>query len=194
MKNPAEHPIHEVLGARWSPHVFDPDRPVDTDTLLSLFEAARWTMSSYNEQPWRYVVGVRGAGDGVWEQVLGVLAEGNRAWASNAPVLALGVATRDFARNGKPNRSALHDLGAASASLTFEATSRGLGVHQMAGVDRDGARAAFELDESLEVATALAIGYPGDPSNVDDDLAARDRTARERKPLDEIIVRGGIGG
>ena len=194
MKNPADHPIHDVLAARWSPSVFDPDRPVAPEALRSLFEAARWTMSSYNEQPWRYVVGVRGAGDGVWERVLGVLAEGNRAWAGRAPVLALGLAARELARNGRPNRCALHDLGAASASLTFEATSRGLSVHQMAGVDREAARAEFDLDASLEVVTGLAIGYVGDPATADEALARRDRKARERRPLDEIVVRGGFGG
>src|SRR6202166_2867832 len=34
-------------------------KPVSQDELRSLFEAARWAPSSYNEQPWRYVVATR---------------------------------------------------------------------------------------------------------------------------------------
>ena len=193
MRNPVDHPVHETLAARWSPSVFDPDRAVARDDLLSLLEAARWTMSSYNEQPWRYVVGVRGAGDGVRERVLAILAEGNRAWAERAPVLALGLVVRRFESNGKPNRAAEHDLGAASACLTIEASSRGLCVHQMIGLDRDAAREAFGIDESMDVVTALAIGYAGDPSTADAKLAERDVKARTRRPLEEIVLHGGLG-
>src|ERR1700736_5138123 len=54
----ADSPIHEVLAERWSPYAFR-DKPVSQDELRSLFEAARWAPSSYNEQPWRYVVATR---------------------------------------------------------------------------------------------------------------------------------------
>ena len=86
MKNPINHPIHEVLSARQSPYAFDPERKIRADDLNSLFEAARWTMSSYNAQPWRYIVGVRGSYDGVWNQQFDELVEGSQAWAKNAPV------------------------------------------------------------------------------------------------------------
>lgn len=192
MKNPTDHPIHDLLAARWSPYAFDPKKTVDSATLHSLFEAARWAMSSYNAQPWRYIVGNRATDESVWNQVHDVLVEGNKPWTTNAPVLALGLAVRDFEHNGQPNKAALHDLGAASASLTFEATSHGLVVHQMIGIDPDKARSVFGIDDSMDAVTALAIGYAGDASAVDEKYAKRDQKKRERKPLSEIIVRGGL--
>src|SRR5512145_99830 len=89
-----DHPIHELLAARWSPYAFA-DRPVAMADLRSLFEAARWAASSYNEQPWSYIVGTRDDRQ-QFERVLSCLVEGNQAWAKNVPVLALGVVTHKF--------------------------------------------------------------------------------------------------
>ncbi len=192
MKNKTDHPIHALLGSRWSPYAFAPDRDVSTEDLTSLFEAARWTMSSYNEQPWRFIVGVRSRDRPTWDQVLSVLLEGNQIWAKNAPVLVLGILVQNFARNGKINTAAAHDLGAAAASITFEATARGLNVHQMIGIDPEKARDTFALPDSFEPLTALAIGYAGAPEAVDEAIALRDARPRTRKPLQEIILRGGF--
>ena len=192
MRNPVDHPVHDLFATRWSPYAFDPGRSVDTGTLTSLFEAARWAMSSYNAQPWRYVVANRASDESMWEQVLSVLVEGNRAWARHAPVLALGLFQPAFERNGKSNAAARHDLGAASAFLTLEATARGLAVHQMIGIEPARAKERFGLPDSLEPLTALAIGYAGANPALDEKLAERDRRERTREPLSEIIVRGAL--
>ena len=105
---PTEHPIHDLLRQRWSPYAFDPDRPVSQSDLQALFEAARWAMSSYNAQPWRYIVGVRERNPEVWEQVHSVLVEGNQPWAKNAPVLALGGVGHNFEHNEKDKKAAVH--------------------------------------------------------------------------------------
>jgi len=185
-----DHAIHELLRRRWSPYSFDASRGVSDDDLRSLFEAARWTMSSYNEQPWRYAVGVRERDPEGWQRILESLVPANQAWAQHAPVLALGVAERRFEKNGKENKAAQHDLGAASAQLTIEATARGIAVHQMTGIDPDRARAAFDIPDSMEALTALAIGYPGEPEGIDPEYAARDRRPRVRKTLDELLLYG----
>lgn len=189
---PTEHPIHDLLRERWSPYAFDPNRTVSQADLQALFEAARWAMSSYNAQPWRYIVGVRERNPEVWEQVHGVLVAGNQPWAMNAPVLALGVVEHNFEHNDKPNKAAVHDLGAASANLTFEATARGLCVHQMIGIEPDQAREVFNLSGSLEPLTGLAIGYLGDPSVISEEYAERDNNERARKPTADFIIRGGL--
>src|SRR5437870_8878728 len=44
-----DHPIHDLLAARWSPYAFE-DRPVSDTDLRSLFEAARWAPSSYRSE------------------------------------------------------------------------------------------------------------------------------------------------
>lgn len=173
--------IHPLLEKRWSPYAFS-SRPVSDADLLKLMEAARWTMSSYNEQPWRYLVATRDD-NAAFDKLLSCLVEANQAWAKNAPVLMLGFHHTAFSRNGKANGVSLHDLGAASALLTVQATALGLHVHQMAGIDKDRIRELFKLPEAVEPATAIAIGYlAGEGDEVDDELRDRDSGAQARRP------------
>ena len=180
-----DHPIHKLISARWSPYAFS-ERPIPRDDLLSIFEAARWAASSFNEQPWRYLVASRDQTK-CFERILSCLLEGNRMWARQAPTLALGCVKRTFSRNGRPNRVAQHDLGLASATLTFEATSRGLFVHQMAGILPDKARSVFAIPESFGVVTGLALGYLAEPSTRARELHARDERPRTRHRLSEFV-------
>ena len=180
-----DHAISDVFAERWSPRSFA-DRPVAHETLKRVLEAARWTMSSYNEQPWRYVVATQDAPD-AFEQMLGCLNEFNRSWASTAPVLMLSFARTTFSKNDKPNRCALHDVGAASAALTFQATELGLYVHQMAGIHRDEAAARYDVPEPFEAVAGLALGYLGAPENLPEDLQKRETAERTRVPLSEFV-------
>lgn len=191
-RNPADHDLLPALLSRWSPCAFDPGRDVSEDDLRAIFEAARWAMSSYNEQPWRYVIGARGRSDGTRERVLSCLVDGNRPWARFAPVLALGLIVPVFARNGKPNPAARHDLGAASAMLTVEAAARGIMVHQMIGIDREKVRATFELADELEPVTALAIGHHGSNPELEARFVERDERERTRRAIDETVIAGGF--
>jgi len=180
-------PINPLFRQRRSPYTFDPARRVSQADITALFEAARWTMSSYNAQPWRYIVGVKADNSALWQAIHGVLVEGNQPWTAYAPVLVLGVIEKRFEHNGKPNKAAPHDLGAASAFLTLEATSRGLSVHQMIGIEPGRAHTAFRLGDSEEAFTALAIGYEGSDTGLEDSYAQRDNAPRQRKPLNEIL-------
>ena len=182
-----DYPINPLLSDRHSPYAFDPERHVDAADIQALFEAARWAMSSYNEQPWRYLVGVRGESNN-HALIHHCLVEGNQPWAINAPVLALGLVSTQFARNGKPNAAAEHDLGAASALLTVEATARGLCVHQMIGIDAEKIAQTFELPQGIKPLTALAIGYAGDASVVAQNYAERDAAPRSRMPQSEFLL------
>lgn len=183
-----DHPILDVIAERWSPYGYD-DSPVSAEDLRSMFEAARWAPSSFNEQPWRYIVATRDDKE-EFERLLSCLTEGNQVWAKAAPVLALGVVKLEFTHNGATNRVAIHDLGQASASLTMEATSRGLSVHQMAGILPDRAREIYGVPDGFEVVTALAIGYAADPDSLPERLKKRDITPRRRKPLEDIVFGG----
>ena len=122
-----DHPIHELISSRWSPYCFS-SRLVPREDLLSLFEAARRAASSFDEQPWRYVAATRDRIE-EFERALSRLLEGNHTWARDAPVVARGCVRQTFSRNNRPNRVALHDLGLAAATLTFEATRRGIYWH-----------------------------------------------------------------
>ncbi len=102
-----DYPIHELLAERWSPYAFK-DRPVSQADICSLFEAARWSASSYNEQPWSYLVATKENPD-YFQQLLSCLVEANQIWAQNAPVVALGIASLRFTRNNQENKAAIHD-------------------------------------------------------------------------------------
>ncbi|MEZ5352789.1 MAG: nitroreductase family protein [Bryobacteraceae bacterium] len=193
MKNgQPQHPIHSLLSTRWSPYAFSP-RTVSDHDLQSLFTAASWAASSFNEQPWRYIV-ERQSGGPAFQAVLECLSPPNQDWARYAPVLAIGLFKTAFTRNGKLNRVALHDLGQAAANMATEATARGLVIHQMAGVDLDRVRTLYAVPADFEPATAIAIGYPaspGDPSHAS--LSGRDAGTRTRRPLAEFVFAGKFG-
>ncbi len=186
-----DHPIHELLAKRWSPYAFA-DRPVPPADLCSLFEAARWAPSSYNEQPWSYILATK-EDQHQFQQLLSCLVEGNQAWAKAAPVLALGIVNLKFTRSGKDNRAAVHDLGLAAGNLLVEATARGLLIHQMIGILPDRAREIYGIPDGWEAWTAIAIGYHGDPASLVDVLRQRELMPRQRKPLSQFVFSGKWG-
>jgi nitroreductase len=183
--------VNELITARWSPYAFA-DRPVAQADLLSLFEAARWAPSSYNEQPWSYLVATKDDPQ-AFAALLSCLVEGNQAWAKAAPVLAVGCTSLNFTRNGQPNAAAVHDLGLASENLCLEATARGLVVHQMIGIVPARVRAVYQVPEGVQPLTGLAIGYAGDPAGLPENLRGRDAARRPRKPLAAFVFGGKWG-
>ncbi len=186
-----DYPVQDSIARRWSPYAFA-DRAVSNDDLRALFEAARWAPSSYNEQPWSYIVATKDNRQ-EFERVLTCLVEANQAWAKQAPVLALGCTSLNFQRNGKPNAAAIHDLGLASGNLCLEATARGLFVHQMIGIYPDKATEVFHIPEGARAVTGLAIGYPAAPDALPEMWKERDLAPRSRKPLTGFVFGGAWG-
>ena len=187
-----DHPIHRMISGRWSPYAYG-DRPVSGEDLRSLFEAARWAPSCFNEQPWRYLVADRSTSAEEYDKLLSCLNERNQEWARYAPVLAMGLVKRNFERNGKPNHHARHDLGLATANLCLEATARGLLVHQMAGILPERVRELFALPDDVEAVTGIAIGYYGDPATLSESRQKSDSKRRSRRPVREIVFAGEWG-
>ncbi|MFQ5784627.1 MAG: nitroreductase family protein [Alphaproteobacteria bacterium] len=187
MEKPAsvDHPVHDLIRRRWSPRVFSA-QPVTTRELLSLFEAARWAPSCYNEQPWSFIVATRDQPD-AYERLLTCLVPANQTWAWRAPALALSVARLAFERNGKPNRHACHDVGQAVALLCIQATAMGMFVHQMAGFDAAKARETFAIPESHEPVAAIALGHPADPAHLNEEQRTNEERPRERKKLHSFV-------
>jgi nitroreductase len=181
--------LHPVLAERRSPRAFLPD-PVAPEDVEALLEAARWAPSANNLQPWRLVVTHRGTP--AFDALAATLSGTNRRWAPSAPLLVLAAAAshRD---DGRPVRTAAYDLGQAVAHLTFEATARGLAVHQMAGFDGEAAAQAVGLPGGVEPWTVVAIGRPGPPELLEEDLRARETAPRERRPLREVASDGRFG-
>jgi len=183
------HPVHDLIAQRWSPYAYEPREVPDAD-LLSCLEAARWAASSYNEQPWRFVV-ARRQNQAEFQTMLDCLLEANQEWARHAGVILLTVVSHTFSRNGKPNRVAGHDIGLAAGNLSLQATSLGLCVHQMAGINASKARQTYAIPEQHDALTAIAIGYAASAENApSEELASRDTSPRSRKPLSEITCAG----
>lgn len=181
----ANHEVLDVIRTRWSPRSFA-DRPVEPEKIRRMLEAARWTMSSRNEQPWRYVM-ARKEDPEAYERLFHCLNEKNQAWAHLAPVLMLSLYKTTYSKSGEHNRVALHDLGAASAALTFQARAMDLYVHQMAGIRPEVARATYDVPEDVVPVTVMAIGYLGDPERLPEDRRDAERRTRSRKPLSAFV-------
>jgi nitroreductase len=189
--NPVDEPVMAPIQARWSPRAFA-NRPVEAKKLAILFEAARWSASSFNEQPWRFIVAQKHDGT-AFARMLGVANEWNQSWAHLAPVLILTVAKRTFSKSGKPNRHAWYDVGAAVASLSLEATRHSLYVHQMAGFDADKARERFAIPDDFEPVSLLALGYLGDIAQLPDELQQSETRKRERNPQSAFVFEAAFG-
>lgn len=180
---PTDLNLHPLISHRWSPRAFS-SKPVEPDKLKLILEAARWAPSSLNEQPWRFLVATTEEPDWL-ARLQSYLAEGN-SWAKAAPVLVASAYRATFSRNNRPNVSALRDLGAAEENLFLQAFAAGLVMHQMGGFDR-GRLKQEHLPEGFEAGTMIAIGHPGDPEELPEDLRERERQPRQRKLLSELV-------
>ena len=154
--------IHELIRRRWSPTEFTCGL-LATEDVQRLLEAARWAPSCFNEQPWRFLVAPRDRVQ-AFERLAACLNPKNRQWARHASLLLLTTAKMTFTGSAKPNRHALHDVGLAVAQLTLQATSMGLGVHQMAGFDAQKARDTYSIPNDFVPVSMLAVGFSSNPN------------------------------
>lgn len=178
-------PLNELLSRRWSPRAFS-EREIEPSKILTLFEAARWSPSSANEQPWRFVAATK-EDSRVYNALCESLMEGNRRWVQRAPLLVLGVAQSSYLRSGKAYRHAWYDLGQSVAHLTVEASALGLAVHQMGGFDTAKVRELLSIPEGYEPVIVFAVGYAERPETLPDDLRRREEGPRSRKPLETMV-------
>lgn len=185
-------PLCPLLAGRYSPRAFA-GRPVEKEKLRRIFEAARWSASCMNEQPWRFIVGQKGIGDDTFERILHVLNEPNQRWARHAPVLVLVCAATMFSSGGKPNKWHMYDAGQAAAHMTVQAMHEGIFLHQMAGFDAEKAKEEFSIPPEIAPASAIAMGYAGDAAKLPEDLRKRERQPRTRRSIHEILFSGAWG-
>jgi nitroreductase len=180
----AEAPVLDLFLSRWSPRSFS-DKPVSDADLKTIFSAAAWAASSYNEQPWRFLVGRKG--DETYTKILNSLMPMNEAWAQSAPVLYCSFGKKTFSANGQPNGYSLHDTGQASAIISLQAQALGLHTHGMGGFDKETLRAFFGVPTDFEVGACWALGYLGEPESVPENFKATELAPRTRKTLSEFV-------
>ncbi len=181
-----DYNIDQIFINRWSPRGFDPE-PIPENTLMSIFEAARWSMSCFNEQPWRFFIATDPDDLKLYRSIL---SEKNQSWTVNAPLVGYIVAANRFAHNDKPNHWAQFDCGAAWMALTMQARMMGLYTHGMAGFDREKAYEILNVDKNdYTVVAAFTIGKYGDPDRLREDLKQVE-FPNERRPVKDSIFRG----
>jgi nitroreductase len=184
-----EAPADRLFVDRWSPRAFSPEH-LSGDTVAALFEAARWSPSCANEQPWLFVYA---RSDEDRERFLSLLAPGNQRWARRAPLLVFAAARRTWADGGEPNRHHAFDTGAAWMALALQARLLGLYTHAMAGFDEERSYEVLGLSKKeYEVMAAIAVGKRGDAGELPEDLQRREHPGG-RKPLSEVAVEGRLG-
>lgn len=178
--------INPLILDRWSPRSMTGE-DLDDDTIMSLFEAARWAPSSYNNQPWRFIYAKRNTE--YWNKLFNLLAGPNKAWAKNAAVLVVVVSSKNFEYNGKFSITHQYDAGAAWENLALEASTRGLVAHGMQGFDYEKARIDLEIPDNFDVLAMIAIGKKGPKENLTIELQNKE-VPNDRKPLKEIVMEG----
>ena len=185
----ADYPVDKLFLDRWSPRAMSGEE-IAEEELLTLFEAARWAPSSYNNQPWRILYARRGTEH--WPRFFGLLAEGNRAWAKDAAALLLFASKETFDFNGETSPTHSFDTGAAWENLALQAMLKGYVAHGMQGFDYERARTELNIPEGFRVEAMAAVGRPGDPSKLPEKVREREEPS-DRKPLSEITCEGPFG-
>jgi nitroreductase len=181
-----EYEVDEIFLKRWSPRAMSGE-DISHDELMSLFEAAKWAPSSFNNQPWRFLYARRGTEN--WELFFNLLVEGNKAWAKNAAALIVIVSKKTFDRNGNPSRTHSFDTGAAWQNLALQGSLKGLVVHGMQGFDYDKTRELLNIPEGYEVEAMVAVGKPGKKEELPERLQQRELPSG-RKTISEIVLEG----
>ena len=185
IRKPA-YPINPLILNRWSPRSMTGEE-LDDDDIMSLFEAARWAPSSYNNQPWRFIYAKRNTNH--WDRLFNLLAEANKIWTKNAALLVVVISRKNFEYNEKPARTHQFDAGSAWENLALEASSKGIVAHGMQGFDYEKARVDLGIPADFEVMAMIAIGKRGAKENLPPELQEKEKLT-DRKPLKDIIMEG----
>jgi nitroreductase len=182
----SDYPINPLILNRWSPRSMTGETLSDDD-IMSLFEAARWAPSSYNNQPWKFIYAKRNTKH--WDRFLNLLVEGNKIWAKNAALLVVVISRKNFEFNEKPAITHQFDAGSAWENLALEASSRGIVAHGMQGFDYKKAGVDLGIPPDFEIMAMIAIGKKGSTEILPPELQEKEKLT-DRKPLKEIIMEG----
>lgn len=183
---PVNDQVNEIFYKRWSPRAFR-KTDIPESVLASIFDAACWSPSCFNEQPWTFLTS---SGESDFDVFYQLLTEFNRAWAQQASLLGFIIARKHFARNNKENGLAEFDCGAAWMALTLQARMHGLYTHGMGGIRRDAVRETFNIDpQRYQVVCGFAIGKLAEAGGLPDDLRNEEKPS-PRHELSTVWQRG----
>lgn len=190
MEKPAntELELHPLLIKRYSPRAFSAE-PIKPEKLDRILEAGRWAPSASNDQPWRFIVGIKGQNE-YYDKLFQGLVDFNQKWCKNVPVLIAFVANKISDKNKDLNAYYKYDLGQAAAHITFQAMEEGLWCHQMGGFEKDRLSKEFNLPEKFELLSIMAVGYKGALDSLPENFQRMEQSERTRKPLSDLVFDG----
>ncbi len=173
--------VNSLFIERWSPRAFQP-HVIEADVLTRIMDAARWSPSCFNAQPWRFYTSTAGT----FDDFLNLLVEGNQAWAKDTSVIGFLIGQKHFEHNGKPNAYSAFDSGAAWMSLTMQARMEGLYTHGMGGIKAPEVADYLKLDtQKFEVIMGFTIGKLADLDSLSDEQRGNE-VPNDRKALEQI--------
>lgn len=179
-------PLANILLNRYSSRSFDPTMIVTHDQLKTILAAGQLTPSSFNEQPWYFIVCDRITNPEAYDNALATLVPVNQKWAKNSNILIIIIVSTKSAYNGKPNKWAQYDTGAAAFSMMLQANSLGIMATEIGGFDADQIKERFTIPEDFSPMAVMAVAY----------AASGDvKPPKKRKPLQENFYNGvwGLG-
>jgi len=182
----SDYPINPLILNRWSPRAMTGES-ISHEELMSLFEAARWAPSSYNNQPWRFLYARRETPH--FEKFFDLLIDFNKSWCNKAALLGCIVSEKIFEKTKKPAVTHALDAGAAWENLALEGSGRGLVVHGMQGFDYAKAKTVLKVPDEFEVLAMFAVGKKAPKETLSEELQKREIPS-SRKKVSEIAFEG----
>ncbi|MBM4174865.1 MAG: nitroreductase [Ignavibacteria bacterium] len=190
LSHTTKNELHELISKRFSPKNFSP-KEINYDIMKTILEAGRSAPSSFNQQPWRFIITQRN--DESFEKLLRCLSPKNAEWAKNAGALILSVAKKKFDHNGSENRHAVHDVGLAVAAMVFQALTFDIFSHQMGGFSSEKAKTTFNIPDDHEPVAVIAFGYLDKDYFTDEKLKQKFSETRNRIALENLAFKDSWG-
>lgn len=149
------------------------DKPVETEKLNKVLEAARLAPTAANRQPFQLIV-IRT--ESREDELLKIY---NRNWFVEPPyvICACGLPDQGWIRHKYDGKNYTDvDVAIVVDHITLQAAELGLGTCWIAAFDPQAARDVLELPDHVEPLAFTPLGYPKDT-----------RTEKERKPLSALV-------
>ncbi len=181
-----QYPVSNIFINRWSSRAFSGEELTDIE-LNTLFEAARFAPSSYNNQPWRFIYAKKNTPH--WQLFFNLLVAANQVWAANAAVLIVIASYTKFDYNGKPSRTHSFDTGAAWENLALQASLMDIIAHGMEGFNYEAAKKELAIPDDYSVQAMIALGKPGSIDALPEKLREFEKP-NDRKKITTFVFEG----
>lgn len=167
--------FYELIRNRESVRNYDPERPLDQDTLYRILEAGRLAPSAVNFQPWRFLV------ISSEEMLAKVRPCYGRGWFSDAPhvLVVVGKVDEAWVREKDGHSFLETDLTIALDHMILAAEYEGVATCWVGAYDPDLLREALSLEENEIIYSITPLGYPKE--------GFIKKGNKKRKPIDEIV-------